>query len=75
MCPVYAIANETGWPTLGKPSATLKPPERRDLGTDTQGKSAPSGSPGAPSAEKVRPPKLLSLKGNGTENGEHLSLK
>uniref|UniRef100_A0A3P9CIS3 Protein phosphatase 1, regulatory subunit 13Bb n=1 Tax=Maylandia zebra TaxID=106582 RepID=A0A3P9CIS3_9CICH len=42
-------ANETGWPTLGKPSATLKPPERRDSGTDTQGKSAPSGSPGAPS--------------------------
>ncbi|CAI5683689.1 unnamed protein product [Oreochromis niloticus] len=51
-------ANETGWPTLGKPSATLKPPERRDLGTDTQGKSAPSGSPGAPSAEKVLDSKM-----------------
>ncbi|CAI5683688.1 unnamed protein product [Oreochromis niloticus] len=50
--------NETGWPTLGKPSATLKPPERRDLGTDTQGKSAPSGSPGAPSAEKVLDSKM-----------------
>uniref|UniRef100_A0A3Q0RAB7 Protein phosphatase 1, regulatory subunit 13Bb n=1 Tax=Amphilophus citrinellus TaxID=61819 RepID=A0A3Q0RAB7_AMPCI len=42
-------ANEAGWPTIGKTSATLKPPERRDSGTDTQGKSAPSGSPGAPS--------------------------
>uniref|UniRef100_A0A3Q3CQC9 Protein phosphatase 1, regulatory subunit 13Bb n=1 Tax=Haplochromis burtoni TaxID=8153 RepID=A0A3Q3CQC9_HAPBU len=51
-------ANETGWPTLGKPSATLKPPERRDSGTDTQGKSAPSGSPGAPSAEKVLDSKM-----------------
>ncbi|XP_013766659.1 protein phosphatase 1, regulatory subunit 13Bb isoform X3 [Pundamilia nyererei] len=50
--------NETGWPTLGKPSATLKPPERRDSGTDTQGKSAPSGSPGAPSAEKVLDSKM-----------------
>uniref|UniRef100_A0A3P8PUU2 SH3 domain-containing protein n=1 Tax=Astatotilapia calliptera TaxID=8154 RepID=A0A3P8PUU2_ASTCA len=42
----------------GKPSATLKPPERRDSGTDTQGKSAPSGSPGAPSAEKVLDSKM-----------------
>uniref|UniRef100_A0A669DM70 Protein phosphatase 1, regulatory subunit 13Bb n=1 Tax=Oreochromis niloticus TaxID=8128 RepID=A0A669DM70_ORENI len=58
-------ANETGWPTLGKPSATLKPPERRDLGTDTQGKSAPSGSPGvldskmavsSPAINKPQPP-------------------
>ncbi|XP_030577406.1 protein phosphatase 1, regulatory subunit 13Bb isoform X1 [Archocentrus centrarchus] len=51
-------ANEAGWPTIGKTSATLKPPERRDSGTDTQGKSAPSGSPGAPSGEKVLDSKM-----------------
>ena len=55
LCPVCASANDTGWPTLGKTSTSLKPPERRDSGTDTQGKSPPSGSPVAPSAEKVRP--------------------
>uniref|UniRef100_A0A8C4F6J2 SH3 domain-containing protein n=1 Tax=Dicentrarchus labrax TaxID=13489 RepID=A0A8C4F6J2_DICLA len=42
-------ANDTGWPTVGKTNTTLKPPERRDSGTDNQGKSPPSGSPGAPS--------------------------
>uniref|UniRef100_A0A3Q1I3A3 SH3 domain-containing protein n=1 Tax=Anabas testudineus TaxID=64144 RepID=A0A3Q1I3A3_ANATE len=51
-------ANETGWPTLGKTSTTLKPPERRDSGTDTQGKSPPSGSPVTPSADKVLDPKM-----------------
>ncbi|XP_041831133.1 protein phosphatase 1, regulatory subunit 13Bb isoform X4 [Melanotaenia boesemani] len=45
--------NDTGWPTLGKTNTTLKLPERRDSGTDTQGKSPPSGSPVTPSAEKV----------------------
>ncbi|XP_027139898.1 protein phosphatase 1, regulatory subunit 13Bb isoform X2 [Larimichthys crocea] len=52
-------ANDTGWPTVGKTStSSLKPPERRDSGTDTQGKSPPSGSPVAPSAEKVLEPKM-----------------
>uniref|UniRef100_UPI0037E80D09 protein phosphatase 1, regulatory subunit 13Bb isoform X1 n=1 Tax=Semicossyphus pulcher TaxID=241346 RepID=UPI0037E80D09 len=51
-------ANEAGWPTVGKTSTSLKPPERRDSGTDTQGKSPPSGSPVAPSAEKVLDSKL-----------------
>ncbi|XP_028460993.1 protein phosphatase 1, regulatory subunit 13Bb isoform X2 [Perca flavescens] len=50
-------ANDTGWPTLGKTTTSLKPPERRDSGTDTQGKSPPSGSPVTPSAEKVLDPK------------------
>ncbi|KAJ0026878.1 hypothetical protein NQD34_017878 [Periophthalmus magnuspinnatus] len=44
--------NDAGWPTIGK-SSTLKPPERRDSGSDTQGKSPPSGSPVAPGADKV----------------------
>lgn len=48
-----ALANDTGWPTGGKPNTGLKPPERRDSGTDTQGKSPPSGSPVTPSSEKV----------------------
>ncbi|XP_049913744.1 protein phosphatase 1, regulatory subunit 13Bb isoform X1 [Epinephelus moara] len=52
-------ANDTGWPTLGKTSTSLKPPERRDSGTDTQGKSPPSGSPIAPSAEKVLDSKMV----------------
>nr|XP_019953126.1 PREDICTED: apoptosis-stimulating of p53 protein 1 isoform X2 [Paralichthys olivaceus] len=52
-------ANDAGWPTLGKTNSTLKPPERRDSGSDTQGKSPPSGSPVAPSAEKVLEPKMV----------------
>ncbi|XP_037606636.1 protein phosphatase 1, regulatory subunit 13Bb isoform X5 [Sebastes umbrosus] len=52
-------ANETGWPTLGKTSTTLKPPERRDSGADNPGKSPPSGSPVASSAEKVLDPKMV----------------
>ncbi|XP_042246515.1 protein phosphatase 1, regulatory subunit 13Bb isoform X4 [Thunnus maccoyii] len=51
-------ANDTGWPTVGKTSTSLKPPERRDSGTDTQGKSPPS--PVAPSAEKVLDSKMAS---------------
>ncbi|XP_070704910.1 protein phosphatase 1, regulatory subunit 13Bb [Pempheris klunzingeri] len=51
-------ANDTGWPTLGKTNTSLKPPERRDSGTDTQGKSPPSGSPVAPNAEKVLDSKM-----------------
>ncbi|XP_031726166.1 protein phosphatase 1, regulatory subunit 13Bb isoform X2 [Anarrhichthys ocellatus] len=50
--------NDTGWPTLGKTNTSLKPPERRDSGADTQGKSPPSGSPVAPSAEKVLDSKM-----------------
>ncbi|XP_077949333.1 protein phosphatase 1, regulatory subunit 13Bb isoform X10 [Gasterosteus aculeatus] len=46
-------ANDSGWPTLGKTNASLKPPERRDSGADTQGKSPPSGTSVAPSAEKA----------------------
>ncbi|XP_059211931.1 protein phosphatase 1, regulatory subunit 13Bb isoform X4 [Centropristis striata] len=42
----------------GKTNTSLKPPERRDSGTDTQGKSPPSGSPVAPSAEKVLESKM-----------------
>ncbi|XP_044232985.1 protein phosphatase 1, regulatory subunit 13Bb isoform X5 [Thunnus albacares] len=42
----------------GKTSTSLKPPERRDSGTDTQGKSPPS--PVAPSAEKVLDSKMAS---------------
>ncbi|XP_029983946.1 protein phosphatase 1, regulatory subunit 13Bb isoform X8 [Sphaeramia orbicularis] len=51
-------ANDTGWPPVGKTSTTLKPPERRDSGTDTQGKSPPSGSPVAPTGEKVLDSKI-----------------
>uniref|UniRef100_A0A8C3AMM5 Protein phosphatase 1, regulatory subunit 13Bb n=1 Tax=Cyclopterus lumpus TaxID=8103 RepID=A0A8C3AMM5_CYCLU len=53
LCPVCSLANDTGWPTLGKTNTSLKPPERRDSGADSKGKSPPSGSPVAPSAEKV----------------------
>uniref|UniRef100_A0A673C226 SH3 domain-containing protein n=1 Tax=Sphaeramia orbicularis TaxID=375764 RepID=A0A673C226_9TELE len=57
-------ANDTGWPPVGKTSTTLKPPERRDSGTDTQGKSPPSGSPvldskiavSSPAISKPQPP-------------------
>ncbi|XP_058469393.1 protein phosphatase 1, regulatory subunit 13Bb isoform X4 [Solea solea] len=52
-------ANDTGWPSVGKTNTTLKPPERRDSGTDTQGKSPPSSSPITPSAEKVLEPKMV----------------
>ncbi|XP_044024477.1 protein phosphatase 1, regulatory subunit 13Bb isoform X9 [Siniperca chuatsi] len=52
-------ANDTGWPTVGKTNTSLKPPERRDSGTDIQGKSPPSGSPVAPSAEKVLDSKMV----------------
>ncbi|XP_056150079.1 protein phosphatase 1, regulatory subunit 13Bb [Lampris incognitus] len=51
-------ANDTGWPTVGKNNASLKPPDRRDSGTDTQGKSPPSGSPVAPTPEKVLDSKI-----------------
>uniref|UniRef100_A0A3Q2NNL0 Protein phosphatase 1, regulatory subunit 13Bb n=1 Tax=Fundulus heteroclitus TaxID=8078 RepID=A0A3Q2NNL0_FUNHE len=44
--------------TSRKTSTTLKPPERRDSGTDSQGKSPTSGSPVTPNAEKVLDPKL-----------------
>ncbi|XP_063757781.1 protein phosphatase 1, regulatory subunit 13Bb isoform X4 [Eleginops maclovinus] len=50
-------ASDAGWPTLGKTNTTLKPPERRNSGTDTQGKSPPS--PIAPSAEKVLDSKMV----------------
>lgn len=53
LCSLCALANDTGWPTAGKPITGLKPPERRDSGTDPQGKSSPSGSPVTPSSEKV----------------------
>ncbi|XP_074540713.1 protein phosphatase 1, regulatory subunit 13Bb isoform X3 [Halichoeres trimaculatus] len=51
-------ANDTGWPTVGKTGTSLKPPERRDSGSDNQGKSPPSGSPVAQGGEKVLDPKL-----------------
>ncbi|KAG7263943.1 hypothetical protein CRUP_007010 [Coryphaenoides rupestris] len=48
-------AVDTGWPTKG--TATLKPPDRRDSGSDGQGKSPTTGSPGAPlTADKPLPP-------------------
>ncbi|TNN82679.1 Apoptosis-stimulating of p53 protein 1 [Liparis tanakae] len=50
--------NDTGWPTLGKTSTSLKPPERRNSVADSKGKSPPSGSPVAPSAEKVLESKM-----------------
>uniref|UniRef100_A0A3Q2TWU7 Protein phosphatase 1, regulatory subunit 13Bb n=1 Tax=Fundulus heteroclitus TaxID=8078 RepID=A0A3Q2TWU7_FUNHE len=57
-------ANDPGWPTIGKTSTTLKPPERRDSGTDSQGKSPTSGSPvldpklavSSPAISKPQPP-------------------
>uniref|UniRef100_H2TYH6 Protein phosphatase 1, regulatory subunit 13Bb n=1 Tax=Takifugu rubripes TaxID=31033 RepID=H2TYH6_TAKRU len=57
-------ANDTGWPAAGKPNTGLKPPERRGSGTDTQGKSPPSGSPvldsklavSSPAISKPQPP-------------------
>uniref|UniRef100_A0A3P9LLD3 Protein phosphatase 1 regulatory subunit 13B n=1 Tax=Oryzias latipes TaxID=8090 RepID=A0A3P9LLD3_ORYLA len=45
--------NDPGWPAVSKTSTTLKPPDRRDSGTDTQGKSPASGSPVTPGADKV----------------------
>uniref|UniRef100_A0A1A8F1Y6 Protein phosphatase 1, regulatory (Inhibitor) subunit 13Bb n=2 Tax=Nothobranchius korthausae TaxID=1143690 RepID=A0A1A8F1Y6_9TELE len=50
--------NDAGWPSGGKTSTTLKPPERRDSGTDSQGKSPPSGTPVTPNAEKVLDSKI-----------------
>ncbi|XP_029902638.1 protein phosphatase 1, regulatory subunit 13Bb isoform X2 [Myripristis murdjan] len=50
--------NETGWPAVSKNNTSLKPPDRRDPGTDAQGKSPPSGSPVAPSVDKVLDSKL-----------------
>uniref|UniRef100_H3DG19 Protein phosphatase 1, regulatory subunit 13Bb n=1 Tax=Tetraodon nigroviridis TaxID=99883 RepID=H3DG19_TETNG len=50
-------ANDTGWPAVGK-NTGLKPPDRRDSGTDTQGKSPPSGSPVTPGSEKVLDSKM-----------------
>ncbi|KAM9840705.1 protein phosphatase 1, regulatory subunit 13Bb isoform 2-T2 [Aulostomus maculatus] len=47
-----------GWPSVGKTTTSLKPPERRDSGTDTQGKTPPSGSPVTPSTEKVLDSKM-----------------
>ncbi|XP_014845671.1 PREDICTED: apoptosis-stimulating of p53 protein 1 isoform X3 [Poecilia mexicana] len=44
--------------TSRKSGTTLKPPERRDSGADSQGKSPTSGSPVTPNAEKVLDPKL-----------------
>ncbi|XP_049446811.1 protein phosphatase 1, regulatory subunit 13Bb isoform X5 [Epinephelus fuscoguttatus] len=52
-------ANQARTTKSGKTSTSLKPPERRDSGTDTQGKSPPSGSPIAPSAEKVLDSKMV----------------
>uniref|UniRef100_A0A671UID5 Protein phosphatase 1, regulatory subunit 13Bb n=1 Tax=Sparus aurata TaxID=8175 RepID=A0A671UID5_SPAAU len=59
-------ANDTGWPTVGKTNTSLKPPERRDSGTDTQGKSPTSDVPNlliyskmavsSPSISKPQPP-------------------
>lgn len=60
LCPVCATANDTGWPTVGKTGTSLKPPERRDSGSDTQGKSPPSGSPVAQGGEKVSSLQMLS---------------
>lgn len=51
-CCFCAVANDSAWPAV-KTSTGLKPPERRDSGADTQGKSSPSGSPVTPSSEKV----------------------
>lgn len=53
LCCLCASATDTGWPAVSKTNTGLKPPERRDSGTDTQGKSSPSGSPVTPSSEKV----------------------
>lgn len=53
LCCLCALANDAGWPAVGKTNTGLKPPERRDSGTDTQGKSSPSGSPITPNSEKV----------------------
>ncbi|CAB1343030.1 unnamed protein product, partial [Coregonus sp. 'balchen'] len=47
------LANDAGWPTLGKGNASLKPPDWRESGPDTQGKTPPPGSPAATTAEKV----------------------
>uniref|UniRef100_A0A7N8XVZ9 Protein phosphatase 1, regulatory subunit 13Bb n=1 Tax=Mastacembelus armatus TaxID=205130 RepID=A0A7N8XVZ9_9TELE len=51
-------AIDTGWSTVGKTNTTLKPPERRDSGTDTQGKSPPSDSKMvvSPAISKPQPP-------------------
>lgn len=54
-----AKSADTGWPAVGKAGTSLKPPERRDSGSDSQGKSPPSGSPVAPSAEKVLDSKMV----------------
>lgn len=59
LCPVCSSASDSGgggsWPLLAKSGATLKPPERRDSGSD-QAKTPPPGSPCTPGADKVWPP-------------------
>ncbi|XP_019911930.2 protein phosphatase 1, regulatory subunit 13Bb isoform X3 [Esox lucius] len=45
--------NDAGWPTLGKGNGSLKPHDRRESVSDTQGKSPPLSSPAAPTADKV----------------------
>ncbi|KAK0130935.1 Apoptosis-stimulating of p53 protein 1 [Merluccius polli] len=49
---------DTGWPT--KSTSSLKPPDRRDSGSDGQGKSPTSGSPGVPLTDKVLDSKVSS---------------
>uniref|UniRef100_A0A8C5FIL6 SH3 domain-containing protein n=1 Tax=Gadus morhua TaxID=8049 RepID=A0A8C5FIL6_GADMO len=48
-------AVDTGWPSKGP--STLKPPDRRDSGSDVQGKSPTTGSPvSSPASSKPLPP-------------------
>ncbi|KAM8846706.1 protein phosphatase 1, regulatory subunit 13Bb isoform 4-T4 [Synchiropus picturatus] len=62
--------NESGWPALGKTSNTLKPPERRDSGSDTQGKTPSSPvAPGVP--DKVSSPAIS--KPQPPPYGSHLT--
>uniref|UniRef100_A0A8C7CP47 Protein phosphatase 1, regulatory subunit 13Bb n=1 Tax=Oncorhynchus kisutch TaxID=8019 RepID=A0A8C7CP47_ONCKI len=55
-CPILPsppLANDAGWPTLGKGNASLKPPDWPESGPDTQGKIPPLGSPAATTADKM----------------------
>uniref|UniRef100_A0A8C8M3E6 SH3 domain-containing protein n=1 Tax=Oncorhynchus tshawytscha TaxID=74940 RepID=A0A8C8M3E6_ONCTS len=55
-CPILPsppLANDAGWPTLGKGNASLKPPDWPESGPDTQGKILPPGSPAVLDSNKM----------------------
>uniref|UniRef100_A0AAQ4Q3H1 SH3 domain-containing protein n=1 Tax=Gasterosteus aculeatus aculeatus TaxID=481459 RepID=A0AAQ4Q3H1_GASAC len=66
--------NDSGWPTLGKTNASLKPPERRDSGADTQGKSPPSGTSASSQDGKMAASSPAISKPQPPPYGSHLTV-